>query len=236
MGQPPVLFFQPKGSNGTQPFCGGFFIPDTRIMITRRAAAIAAIIAFVAILIMGFGVTVPEATVRLQPGPGPVEQFAQASNEYPDQALAFFAADSLFVLSYLLVFVGLYEMTKERGRGLATIALGAGLLTGLFDAAENAHFITYALFVKNGVPLTDPAITTIAILGNLKWMASFATLYAFGLLFPTTGWLNRLTLGLMLLFPLIGVLGVAFPALIELRGLFFLSGMPLFALTFWRNP
>lgn len=71
MGQPPVLFFQPKGSNGTQPFCGGFFIPDTRIMITRRAAAIAAIIAFVAILIMGFGVTVPEATVRLQPGPGP---------------------------------------------------------------------------------------------------------------------------------------------------------------------
>lgn len=207
-------------------------MPERRIVL--RAAAVAALVAFVAVLLMGFGVTVPEATVNLQPNPLPPREFAAASNRYPDQALAFFAADSLFVLSYLIVFAGLYELTKGRGRVLAALALGAGVLTGLFDAIENAHFITYALLVKNGVPLSEPAIILIGILGNLKWMASFATLYGFGLIFPTQGWLNRVVMGLMLLFPLLGVLGVAFPALIEVRGLFFLSGMPLFAATFWR--
>ena len=208
-------------------------MPERRIVL--RAAAVAALIAFIAILIMGFGVTVSDSAVNLQPGPMPVRQFAAASNRYPDQALAFFAGDSLFVLSYLMVFAGLYELTKGRGRVLALLALGAGVLTGLFDAIENAHFITYALLVKNGVPLSDPAIILISILNNLKWMASFATLYGFGLIFPTTGWLNRLVIGLMLLFPLVGVLGIAFPALIELRGLFFLLGMPLFAIVFWRE-
>ncbi|MBK9050395.1 MAG: hypothetical protein IPL78_05565 [Chloroflexi bacterium] len=203
--------------------------------IVLRAAAIAALVAFVAVLVMGFGVTVPDPAVKLQPGPGPVAEFARATNEYPDQVLAFFAADSLFVLSYLLVFAGLYELTKGRGRVLAVIALGAGLLTALFDATENAHFITYALLAKSGVPLTDPAIVPIAILGNLKWLASFATLYAFGLIFPTEGWFNRTIIGLMLIFPIIGVLGVARPALVDLRGLFFLLGMPLFAWAFWRG-
>jgi len=203
--------------------------------IVLRAAAIAALVALVAVLVMGFGVSVPDPTVKLQPGPGPVAEFARASNEYPTEALAFFAADSLFVLSYLFVFAGLYELTKGRGRVLATIGLGAGLLTGLFDATENAHFITYALLVKSGVPLTDPAIIPITILGNLKWLASFATLYAFGLIFPTTGWFNRTLVGLMLIFPIFGVLGVAQPALVDWRGLFFFLGMPLFAWAFWRG-
>lgn len=198
------------------------------------AAAVAASAAFVAVLIMGFGVSLPDPTVQLQPGPGPAATFAQASNEYPDEALAFFAADSLFVLSYLVVFAGLYELTKERGRVLALIALGTGLLTGLFDTIENTHFITYALLVKSGVPLTEPAIVLIAVLGQLKWAASFATLYIFGLIFPVGGRLNPILIVLMLTFPLIGVLGIAFPMLVGLRGLFFLVGMPLFAWTFWQ--
>ena len=40
---------------------------------------------------------------------------------------------------------------------------------------------------------------------------------------------------LMLLFPLIGALGVAAPGLVALRGLFFLVGMPLFAWHFWKR-
>lgn len=200
--------------------------------IVLRAAAIAAIIAFVAILVLAVGIPIPEA-VRLQPGPGPVTEFTLATYEYTDEALAFYAADSLFVLSYLVVFAGLYELTKERGRVLAMIALGAGILTGLFDAVENAHFVIYALLVKSGASVTDPAVVLIGVLGNLKWMASFATLYLFGLIFPLEGWFNRLLIGLMLLFPIIGVLGIAFPVLVELRGLFFLVGMPLFAFVFW---
>jgi hypothetical protein len=39
----------------------------------------------------------------------------------------------------------------------------------------------------------------------------------------------------MLLFPIVGVLGVAFPALVVWRGLFFFLGMPLFAWYLWQR-
>lgn len=201
-----------------------------------QAAALAAVVAFVAVIFQAIaGSSLPDGIVA-QPGiPTPVEQFVRVSNEYPDTALGFFGADSMFVLSYLLVFVGLYVLVNETARPFALIGMGAGILTALFDATENAYFITYALGAKAGLPLTNPDLPLVYILTNLKWMAAFATLYAFGVVFPRRNWLDWLMVGLMLLFPIIGVLGVANPSLILVRGLFFLVGMPLFAFYFWRR-
>ncbi len=165
--------------------------------------------------------------------PGTVEDFVRATNEYPNSALGFFGADSLFVLSYLLVFAGLYAVTAERGRVFALVGLGAGVLTALVDAAENGLFIIYALRAQRGVPLTAPDLPLVYLLTHLKWMAAFATLYAFGLVFPRQVWLERIISGLMVLFPVIGVLGIANPTLILVRGLFLLLGMVLFAVYFW---
>jgi hypothetical protein len=203
-----------------------------------QGAALAALVALVAVLAMlAVTATAPEPGLRLQPSPpvGPPGDFARATNDYPAQVLLFFASDSLFVLSYLLVFVGLYAATVARAAPLAWVGLGAGVLTALLDAAENAFFITYALDALRGVALAEPALPLIYVLTNLKWMAAFATLYAFGLALPRTGRLAWLLVGLMLLFPLVGVLGVAWPALVAVRGLFFLIGMPLFAVYFWRR-
>ncbi len=202
-----------------------------------QAATIAAIIAFLCALLMGFGVRPPDPTLSLQPSvpPAPLAQFVRPTNEVPDLALRYFAADSLFVLSYLVVFVGLHTVVVYRGRVLAWIGLGAGVLTALFDAAENAFFITYALLALVGVPLKDPDLPLIYILGQLKWMGAFAAFYAFGLAWPRDGWLNRVIAGLMLLFVLVGIVGVAMPGLVALRGVFFLIGMPLFAWYFWRQ-
>lgn len=201
-----------------------------------QAAAIAALVAFVAVIAQAVaGFSLP-SDVQVQPAfPVPLEQFVRASNDYPDTALGFFGADSLFVLSYVLVFVGLYAATAERARPFAVVGLGIGVFTALMDATENAFFITYALGAKNGLPLADPDVPLIYILANLKWMGAFATLYAFGLVLPRKGWLSWLISGLMLLFPIVGVLGIANPSLIIVRGLFFLIGMPLFALYFWQR-
>ena len=88
----------------------------------------------------------------------------------------------------------------------------------------------------NGAELTDPAYTMLIMLTNLKWMAAFVTFFAFGLAWPRDGVLNWIIAVLMLSFPIVGVLGIAFPGvLFELRGLYFLLGFPLFALTFWRQ-
>lgn len=203
--------------------------------VVFQAAALAALVAFIAVIVQAIaGTSLPDG-IQVQPGiPVPVEDFVRATNQYPDTALGFFGADSLFVLSYLLVFVGLYSLVAETARPFAVIGLGAGVLTAIFDATENAFFITYALGAKAGLPLTNPDLPILYILTNLKWMAAFATLYTFAVVFPRRNWLDRALVGLMVLFPLVGVLGVANPGLILVRGLFFLVGMPLFAFYFWR--
>jgi uncharacterized membrane protein len=210
---------------------------DMTERIVYQAAIVAAMVALAAALFMAFGVPVPEAGIDLQPSLsfGSVAEFVYPGNTYPQLALRFFAADSLFVLSYAMVFAGLHVAVRERSGLFAALGLGAGLLAALLDATENAFFISYASSAANGVLLTEPALPLIYVIANLKWMAAFAALYAFGLIWPRdrlSGWLLT---GLMLVFPLFGILGVALPNLVPFRGLFFLLGLPLFAWHFWQQ-
>lgn len=203
-------------------------------MVERKsifeAATWAALIAFICVLVMG---TQPGASLQPSQPTGPASEFLQSIEHHPRRALIFFAADSLFVLSYALVFAGLYQIVVDRADLIARIGLGAGLLTALLDATENGFFITYARMALKGIPLPEPALPWLYVLTNLKWMAAFATLYAFGWVWPRAGRLDWVLSGLMLLFPLVGVLGIVEPKLVDLRGVFFLLGMPLFAWRFW---
>lgn len=211
-------------------------------MVQTRAiyqgALLAALVAFVATLIMGFGVAVPGdiGGFQMSQYPGPLADFLAPINRYPELVLRFFSADTLFIISYTVVFVGLYAFSAERARPFALLGLGAGLLTAVFDATENGFYIVYATSALNGAEIVDPAYTLLIMLTYLKWMAAFVTFAAFGLAWPRDGVLNWVIAVLMLSFPLIGVLGIAFPGiLLELRGLYFLIGFPLFAVTFWHQ-
>ena len=202
-----------------------------------QAALFASMVAFIAVLVMGFGVRLPDPTVEVQPSlpSGTVEEFVRATNEYPDMVLRFLAADSLFVLSYLMVFVGLHAVVVSRAYTFAWLGLLMGFLAATLDAIENAYLINYALLSQHDIPLVEPALPLIYNVANLKWMAAFATLYAFGLVWPRESWLERVIMVVMLLFPLFGVLGVMMPGLVPYRGFFFFVGMPLFAWYFWRQ-
>ncbi len=200
-----------------------------------QAAALAAVVALIGVLVQLVASSGLPNGVQAQPAiPLPANQFVQAGNTYPDTVLGFFSGDSLFILGYILVFLGLYTVSAERARPFAMLGMSAGILTGLLDALENAFFITYALSAKAGTPMTTPD-QTLYIVTNLKWMAAFATLFAFGVAFPRRTRFEQIIAGLMLLFPLVGVFGVANPALIAVRGLFFLIGMPVFAAYFWHQ-
>jgi hypothetical protein len=202
-----------------------------------QACAASALVAFLCTLIMGFVLRSPDPALTLQPSipSGPESEFMRVVNEYPQAVLRFFTADSLFVMSYLVVFIGLFAVTAERARPLAWLGLGVGGLAALLDASENAFFINYALLAANGVPLVDPELPLIYHLANLKYWAAFAAFYAFGLAFPRQGWLGWLISGLMLAFPLVGVLGIISSLFFQLRGPFFLLGMALFCAFFWRK-
>lgn len=202
-----------------------------------QAAFYAAIVAFVCLMIMAFGIRTPQPGIHLQPSQPTIStsEFVRTVNEYPNLMLRFFTADSLFVLSYLIVFIGLHAAVVARAPTLAWIGLGAGILAALLDATENAFFITYALLAQSGNLLTDPALPLIYVIANLKWMGAFATLYTFGLVWARDNWSGWILSGLMLFAPLFGIMGIAFPHLEAFRGLIFLLGMPLFAWYFYQR-
>ena len=196
----------------------------------------AALIAFVCALFMGYCLlTGPK--INLQPSHpiGTVPDFMRPIIEYPKLVLRFFTADSLFVLSYLVVFVGLFTVVIGRARTFAYIGLGAGILAALLDAIENSLFITYAWVVLKNVPLTEPALPLIYIIANLKWMGAFAAFLVFGLVWPRDEWLGWVVSSLMLLLVLIGVLGIYFPGLVRICASLLPLGMLLFAWYFWKQ-
>lgn len=207
-----------------------------------RAAAAGAILAFIGVIAQATaGASLPIESPA-QPGiPMPIDQFVWAGSNRPETTLGFFGADSVFVLGYLMVFVGLYCATREQARPFALLGLGAGVFTALMDSTENGAFILLGQAAKNGYPLPfqagdiPPGELALLMLTHLKWMGAFATLLAFGLVFPRRTRTEWVIAGLMLLFPVVGVMGIANTGLIAVRGLFFLMGMPLFAWYFWRQ-
>jgi hypothetical protein len=205
--------------------------------VVFQAALLAALVALACAIIMGFFIRSPAGIDTLQPSVPAVatSEFLEPINRHPDVMLRFFSADSLFIISYLMVFVGLYATVVTRSPTYAVIGMGAGILAALLDATENAYFISYARLAQDGVAVKDPALPLVFVIGNLKWMSAYVTLVAFGLVWPRHDWLGWVISVLMLLFPVVGVLGVVWSSLIPLRGLFFLAGFALFAWHFWRE-
>ena len=210
---------------------------DRRVVL--QAAAAAALTGTVAVIVQALNLRAPETGLTMQPSTPavPIDQFLAPIVRHPAQMLRFFAADSLFVLSYSLLYTGLFTVVAERGRAMAVVALGAGLFGALCDAVENAFFITYASLSLLGQPPTEPdlPLTLIFVVANLKWMGAYLAFGGFGLLWPRRGLLGWLLSVLMMLVPLIGVLAVAVPALLSALGALLLVGMPLFAWTLWQS-
>ena len=141
-----------------------------------RTAAIAAAVGFVCLLIMFVTNVVIAQGAAIQPS-NPVfsmSDFLHLVEQEPKTVLTFFAADSLFVLSYIVVFVGLYGMVKERSAVMAGIALIAGLIAALLDATENGFFITAVLSTPDET-IIDQGLNLMYIAAHMKWQASFAT-------------------------------------------------------------
>lgn len=177
--------------------------------------------------------------VRFQPTDAiePLQDFLDLYNDPAavDGIIAGFTFDSLFLIAYLVVFLGLGARVWQDAPLPALVGLIFGVLTAVLDATENAHLITYAYTAKNVGPLTaaDLAVPGIYLLTNLKWMSAFVALLTLGLAFPRDTGLELAVKVLMLVFVLVGIAGVLVPALLLARSLFFIVGMILFAALFW---
>lgn len=197
-----------------------------------QAAAIATLFALGGILVsLLAGGQLPSG---LSPQPYAVDSamFRAPLTEHTDAVLLFFVGDTLLPIAYALVFVGLYVVTAKQARPFARVGLGAGLGLALFDVTENAIFISYALMAQQGIDIGELPIPLFYAVTTLKWTLSFACLLSFGLVFPRRTALEKVMRLLMLVYPVVGALGVSNADMRNLRGPFLLLGMIFFAFYF----
>jgi hypothetical protein len=142
------------------------------------------------------------------------------------------AIDTLFIFSYLVVFIGLYERTKNPSRLPAAIALGFGLAAGAFDLLENSYLTSYTLQALYGHQPTEPALPLIYVLSSMKWLSAFFTILLYGLLWQRDSPYNRTVSAAMLAFPLLGILTIAIPELLGIRALPLVISMAMLAWSF----
>ena len=203
----------------------------------RAIYQLAAILALacIAVLVTAFGS--PYATQVLQPSLPDAHNidFYYAALNTPRSVLAFMGTDTLFIFSYLTVFIGLYEHTVHRSRVLATVALVSGLVAGLCDMLENSYLISYALQGLYRHPLSEPALPLIYVLASMKWLTAFFTIFLFGLMWQDDTRLNRILSFTMLTFPLLGALTIAVPELLPARPLPLVVALAILTWK-WKNP
>src|SRR5256885_1188549 len=137
---------------------------DKRLVF--QASALAAMVAVIALVVMTVALFSPDHPAQPIEMPMDVASFTQVAHDSQQWVRGFFGADSLFVLSYVMVFAGLYTLTSERARPLALVGMGAGVLTALFDATENAFFIIPTM---GSAPVNEGSLPVLFLMTNLKW-------------------------------------------------------------------
>lgn len=209
-------------------------ISEITEMPSLRVAAVAALLMVAAAAGLGalflFGT---DSLLFFQPSekPASVEAFVAPTNDRPGAAIAHFTLDTAFVISFTLVFVGLYVLTRARAPQFSAFALGAGILTGVLDAVENAVYWVYAMRADVGVALSDPDLVLVSVLTNLKLVGFFTTYLTFALVLPRRDRLERLATGWMLLAPTIGLLSMGVREIAAIRPVLFASpAIPLLLL------
>ena len=152
----------------------------------------------------------------------------------PDLLLKVMGFDTLFVMGYATVFCALFAVVPRDGKTLAGIGLGFGLLAALCDMVENMLYGVYGLAGLHHVPVTVE-LPFHYYVSSLKWVSAFSAVGLLTLVFPRRTWFEWAISAVMVTFPLGGALSIALPDLLPLRALFFVAGMPLFAILFFRR-
>ncbi len=159
----------------------------------------------------------------------------RAATEHPAACLVFFAADSVLLIAYTMVFVGLHACSVQRRPRLARLGLATGILMAGADALENGIYSRYALAALGGATLAGPNGAWLCFITGTKEVAAGASFLLFALALRPWERVGHLVPRLLLLAPLVGLLSLALPSLIRARGWAIIAPMPFIAVWLWRR-
>lgn len=163
------------------------------------------------------------------------QEILAMAQQHTGVLLGFMAFDTLFVISYVTVFAATFLAIAKEDRLIGGIGLGAGIFGGLADMVENAMYVVYAIAALHGNTELAPSLPFHYYVTGLKWMAAFAAVGMQLLVFPRRTALERTIVAVMSTFPIGGAISIAWPALMPLRFLFTLVGLPLLAVYFYKR-
>ena len=203
---------------------------------TYRVGGVAAIVS----LIAGLGTAAVSGNLPLcvmQPSEMPQArvEFLRDLSQHAPAALRFFGADFIFIITYVIVFATLYEVTAGRSRTIALIAIFAGVLGALCDLLENASFITYAWGSMRGADFIEPALPLAYYVTNFKESLLGIGIVMFGAIFPRRTALEWTLSILMILGAPLDALAIAYPNLKQLPTLLFVLALPLMSIYFFSR-
>lgn len=187
-------------------------------------ALLVAMVQIVALLLMGVGCSMLSGISTLQPSPPPLPlvDVLNPTQQAPEMMLNFFSADTFLLFAAFVVYAGLYSMVTETSRLLAGLGLGVGLLALLLDVVEKGMLVVYAQQSLAGANIVAPALPILFVVANLKMIFSYSAFIIFGVGWPrdrAAGWIVSI---LMLLYPVLGSLGINAPAMQNIGGVLLL--------------
>ncbi len=147
---------------------------------------------------------------------------------------ALMTADDAFALAYAVAFIALALYLLPRVRLLATLALVFALATALTDWAENSLTLAAVQTAAQNQTLEANTLILLFWLGQMKYLLIYpaAILFAFGIW--EDGRAGKIFAVLLVLFPIIGIVGISIEVFQLLQVLWMLVLLSAGGIFLWR--
>lgn len=205
--------------------------------MSPRFIRIGAVAAFVAALLLAvqfviaLGIGNDFALMSKTLDPARMTQFFQT---HANALTALMASDDAFALAYLIAFITLALFLMPRAKWLAMLALVFALATALTDWAENSLTLAAVQTAAQKQTLDANILLVLFWLGQMKYLLIYpaALLFAFGIW--EDGRAGKIFAVSLVLFPIIGIVGIASELFELLKVLWMLALLLAGGIFMWR--
>jgi hypothetical protein len=197
-------------------------------------AVLAGVAACLLVAMLALAITSGGVTQQKFEALSPIASYAEALEAAKPVLTATLAFDNLFIIAYVAsLSLGLTALGARGAPPAAFLAVAGMVAVGLFDYAENLHFLTMYAQLDAGVAISETQVATQMWASLLKWHIAYFALFMASFVIAGSGagivgfmlvWSLRIVL------PLVGVLTYAAPE--ALQPLFFLGRYGLMLIGF----